>query len=202
MSKGPRLKADSELFSETESSLGEVCDNNFVHSYQTLADTMMSKEIPGYQWFRCVTPSWDNSARRKKWAHIYLGSTPEKYKAWLSGAIDITRVSLPGEERIVFINAWNEWAEGNHLEPDQRYGHAYLEATRLALEDSQVLADSDDASMRQLISCKYQLNVLQGRVARRDQEIEEMLNSTSWQATVPLRWVKQRLLDFKKYFSM
>jgi hypothetical protein len=211
MNRGPRLKADSELFDGVKGDLRKVCDDNFIFSYQVLADTMMAKEIPAYKWFRCVTPCWDNRARRKKAANIYLGSTPEAYQGWLSGAIDITDVRLSGEERIVFINAWNEWAEGNHLEPDQKFGHAYLEATRQALEDSRLRADSlratvsDEVGMDQLmnllINDKYQLNVLQRQLAQRDQQIEEILRSTSWRMTAPIRWMKQQLLDLKKFFS-
>ena len=209
--KGAQLKADSDLFTRAEGDVRKVCDNNFVHAYQGLIDTMMAKEIPDYKWLRCVTPSWDNTARRKEGANIFLDSTPEKYKLWLSRAIANTNARLLGDERIIFVNAWNEWAEGCHLEPDQKFGHAYLAATRQALEESQIAADSrrvgvsDDVRigqlMSQLVNFKYQLNEMEGRVTQRNQEIEDMLNSTSWRATVPLRWAKLKLLGLKKLFS-
>jgi len=94
---------------------------------------------PGYQFFRGVTPSWDNTARRKNNGTILYGSSPCQYQKWLyNAAMDTTqRISNP-EERFVFVNAWNEWAEGAHLEPDQQYGFGYLEATRTALIRAQV----------------------------------------------------------------
>jgi hypothetical protein len=79
--------------------------------------------------FRSVFPSWDNTPRRKTGSTVVLNSTPENYEWWLSRAIKKTRANFPDGDALVFINAWNEWAEGAHLEPDQRYGHAFLEAT-------------------------------------------------------------------------
>jgi hypothetical protein len=64
---------------------------------------------------------------------MFPGSTPKLYGQWLSEVVDRTARRHPGEERILFINAWNEWAEGNHLEPDMKWGLQYLEATREAL---------------------------------------------------------------------
>ena len=89
---------------------------------------------PSYKLFRGVCPSWDNTARRKNKATILLHSTPLGYQEWLKNAVDETcgRITNP-DERLIFVNAWNEWAEGAHLEPDQHYGYAYLEATRMAL---------------------------------------------------------------------
>lgn len=86
-----------------------------------------------YKLFRSVCPSWDNTARRRNKGTIFEGSSPQKYQEWLENAIEdtVNNESDPSK-RLVFINAWNEWAEGAHLEPDQRYGYAWLEATRTA----------------------------------------------------------------------
>ncbi len=106
-----------------------------VYSYDDLVARMLAKRPRPYTWFRCVTPSWDNSARRARDAKIFHDSTPGRYEHWLRTVIQAT-VTVDDEERLVFVNAWNEWAEGNHLEPDQRWGRAYLEATRRAIMGS------------------------------------------------------------------
>src|SRR5262249_14500087 len=82
--------------------------------------------------FPCVMPSWDNAARRSSGATILHGATPQLYQKWLTRVLHRSERSK-GTDGIVFLNAWNEWAEGNHLEPCQRWGRAYLEATREAL---------------------------------------------------------------------
>jgi len=104
-----------------------------VHRYPDLVEAAFQAPDPEYKVFSCVTPSWDNSPRRLRSANIFIENTPELYKAWLKKAIERTCRRHLGDERVVFINAWNEWAEGNHLEPDIRWGHAYLEATKAAL---------------------------------------------------------------------
>ena len=81
--------------------------------------------------FKTVFPSWDNTARTKNRALVVLNGTPDNYEYWLSSAIDLSQQAGEGE-KLVFINAWNEWAEGCHLEPDQWFGHGFLEATRNA----------------------------------------------------------------------
>lgn len=105
--------------------------------YEDLKDACINAEPPPGasidRWLRCVTPAWDNSARRKKRPIIYLGSSPNIYGEWLTKIIRWTHRHAPPGRKFVFINAWNEWAEGNHLEPDSKYGRAYLEATRDAI---------------------------------------------------------------------
>lgn len=81
--------------------------------------------------FRGVCPSWDNTARRKGAATIFHRNSPKLFKRWLLNAFTDTRKRIrQPDKRLVFINAWNEWAEGAHLEPDQRYGYAWLDAVR------------------------------------------------------------------------
>ncbi len=106
---------------------------NRVVDYADVARNMSSRAPAEFKRFRCVTPMWDNSARRKRHAWILTDSEPRLYEAWLRAMVEQTRHLFSGDERLIFINAWNEWAEGNHLEPDLRWGHAYLEATRTAL---------------------------------------------------------------------
>lgn len=110
-------------------------NGHIVVDYALQAEAQLQRPAPAHYRFPGVTPGWDNSARRKQKAFIIADSTPEAYGYWLETTIRQT-LQRPEEERIVFVNAWNEWAEGNHLEPDQRYGRAYLEATRRALESA------------------------------------------------------------------
>jgi glycosyltransferase involved in cell wall biosynthesis len=106
-----------------------------VYDWRVFVERSRNYQKPSYKLFRGVCPSWDNTARRKNKGAFFLNSSPQGYQEWLANAIaeTCTRVSNP-DERIIFVNAWNEWAEGAHLEPDQHYGYAYLQATRNALE--------------------------------------------------------------------
>jgi lipopolysaccharide biosynthesis protein len=115
-----------------------------IQLYDDLVDDRIAAPPPkgssSDRWLRCVTPGWDNSARRKRRPIIFMGANPEKYGAWLTRMIRWTRRNTPAGRRFVFVNAWNEWAEGNHLEPDRKHGHAYLQATR----DGLISGNRDD----------------------------------------------------------
>ena len=104
-----------------------------VWDYDEMVKYSLNLPRPDYTLFPGVCPMWDNSVRRKSGGMIFRSSTPEKYRNWLLDVM--TRENLRGpKQNLVFINAWNEWAEGNHLEPCQRWGHAYLAATREAID--------------------------------------------------------------------
>lgn len=100
---------------------------NYVHEYDEVVTRALAHPETPYVRFRCVMPSWDNSPRREQWAWIFRGSTPEKYGAWLEQTI-LGFTPPSAEEDLVFTNGWNEWAEGNHLEPDLRWARGYLHA--------------------------------------------------------------------------
>ncbi len=103
-----------------------------VYDYHALIRAALSKSEPDYLRFPCVCPSWDNSPRRRKGAVIFHNTTPQLYELWLKEVL-ARLLQSQTKERIVFINAFNEWGEGCHLEPDHRFGRTYLEATRRAV---------------------------------------------------------------------
>ena len=103
-----------------------------IHDYREIIVKCLKKQIPGYVRFRSVLPSWDNTPRRQNDPVMFGNTCPEVYQALLEAILDQTHEQNFGDERIVFINAWNEWGEGNHIEPDRRYGYGFLEATRNA----------------------------------------------------------------------
>lgn len=79
--------------------------------------------------YPCVGPSWDNTPRLGTRSVVYVNSHPDIFRETVSRATAVL-LERPPEQQLLFIKAWNEWAEGNHLEPDLRFGHGWLEALR------------------------------------------------------------------------
>lgn len=107
---------------------GEVFD------YTAVVDGDLEVFDDGYKWpvHRGTMLGWDNTARRLTDARIFHGATPYGFRRWMKGLLEQEVRHAPegdtGDESLVFVNAWNEWAEGTYLEPDQRWGRAYLRA--------------------------------------------------------------------------
>ena len=86
--------------------------------------------VPEDRWdnvYPTLVPNWDRSPRCGRKAAIFTDSTPENFEKAVEMALDLVR-EKPAEQRILFVQSWNEWGEGNHLEPDLRYGRGYLDA--------------------------------------------------------------------------
>jgi 2-polyprenyl-3-methyl-5-hydroxy-6-metoxy-1,4-benzoquinol methylase len=101
-----------------------------IWDYGEVARSFIVQDHTGRRVYRGVFPAWDNTARVGTRAVIIQGGTPGNYERWLDATSHRTVAERAPGERLVFINAWNEWAEGCHLEPCREFGRDFLEATR------------------------------------------------------------------------
>lgn len=128
--------------SEKVDARGEVLDlapdfNGTIFSYDQVVDGDLKRFEGGYPWpvHRGAMLGWDNTARRPKDSRIFIGASPARFRKWLRGVIEQEDRHNAKAESLIFINAWNEWAEGTTLEPSQKFGRGYLDAVRSALID-------------------------------------------------------------------
>ncbi|TAL85009.1 MAG: hypothetical protein EPN74_09385 [Rhodanobacter sp.] len=104
-----------------------------VFDWRELAREATERADPAYPLYPGVNPGWDNEPRRSGRGRVFTHASPRGYRDWLRHAIGTAKRRFASNP-LVFINAWNEWAEGAVLEPDTRLGHAWLQATRDALQ--------------------------------------------------------------------
>jgi len=104
---------------------------NTIVDYAAYVDRSIERPTLDDATYPVVFPSWDNTVRRTS-ATIIENHDAAQYARWLGDAVSRVEARAP-DCRLVFLNAWNEWAEGCHLEPDQRHGHAFLDATAATL---------------------------------------------------------------------
>ena len=133
-----------------------------VLNYPEFAASYVARTYCSPRVYKCVVPSWDNTARTGARALIVANGTPQNYECWLKEAVRTTHESQSGKQSFVFINAWNEWAEGCHLEPDQKYGRQFLEATLRVKEGRSVIGDYAHAHVP--VSHTYQRRLLSNRI--------------------------------------
>lgn len=98
-----------------------------IFDYKMLVKTAIQAIPSKVRCFPCAIPSWDNSARKRSGATVIQNDDPALFESWLRACAERVH-EYPEDEQLVFINAWNEWAEGCHLEPDLRNGRKFLEA--------------------------------------------------------------------------
>ncbi len=102
------------------------------YDYEATVLEEVGRALPAYTRYPTVFPSWDNTPRQPQRGDSFVRATPEAFQVYIEAKLEYARQFLVGEERLLFVNAWNEWAEGTHLEPDQKFGHRWLEAIRNA----------------------------------------------------------------------
>lgn len=110
----------------TDTFYGKISD------YEQVVEHASNQACPEYKVFRTAFPGWDNTARKGLNCHAFANNTPKLFQHWLESNIKHAKENLSVSEQAIFINAWNEWAEGAHLEPDRRYGYANLNAVQRA----------------------------------------------------------------------
>ncbi|MDX2479780.1 MAG: glycoside hydrolase family 99-like domain-containing protein [Desulfuromusa sp.] len=108
-----------------------------IYNYQDVVENDLKYDFQqGWPIFPGVCPGWDNSPRRSEGSALIINdSTPELFKKWSLNKIKMTDWDLL-PDRFIFVNAWNEWAEGNHLEPCERWGTKYLSAIQSAIREA------------------------------------------------------------------
>ncbi|MGQ0618892.1 MAG: glycosyltransferase WbsX family protein [Panacagrimonas sp.] len=108
-----------------------------IYDYAEIVANEIAAAEPEYPRYRSVMAGWDNTSRRGPHAHIFTRFTPELMELWLEHACARTEKCIAQEdERLLFINAWNEWGEGTYLEPDRRHGRALLQVVRDVLHST------------------------------------------------------------------
>ena len=106
--------------------------NGHIYDYFSAIESALTSLNNYQKIYPAVMPMWDNTSRRNNSPTIFEGCSPSLFGKWLDKAIEYTENNNELEERMVFVNAWNEWGEGAYLEPDRMYGYAFLEQVYLS----------------------------------------------------------------------
>lgn len=185
----PPHGVSAKIYKPHEVGAGDFTGN--IYEFTDVVKNSLAVPMPkDYSLYLGVMTGWDNSARKRKAANIFLNSGPEVYERWLHGCIEKTIERYQGDEQLIFINAWNEWAEGTHLEPDQKYGHQFLTATHNALSGNHS-TESALGTLRFIpVDSEAQLNRLVDDLQTRIEAQERAINAM----TALMTRIKQRVL--------
>jgi len=136
---GPQLEYMEDITKQKQ----YVCGSFYgkVYDYKKLIEDKAYFKVTGNKLYRAVSPMWDNTARKMNKGLVLDGATPELYKTWLKDVIVETKNNKDLDDKLVFINAWNEWAEGTYLEPDLKWQYKYLEATKDAILEAREVSE-------------------------------------------------------------
>ena len=102
------------------------------YDYKKIINNLLTEEDKQENIYPTILPRWDKTPRVGRRAYVYTNSTPALFKESVERAVQMIEHKDP-EHRIIFLQAWNEWGEGNYMEPDLEYGHGFLDALREAI---------------------------------------------------------------------
>lgn len=206
----PNSRIDINQFAEKNGFNVDELKDHWIIDYAGIINHMARLPRPNYKFFRGVFPAWDNTPRRQNSSAIFINSSPELYKKFLKATLALTNAEQLGDERLIFINAWNEWAEGAHLEPDKKYGLQWLEATKDALKE---INDINGALESLNDSCTLATANFTGNQSQADApakhfevplstEMDIILNSVTFRAGRAIMWIPIRIFNLIKRFSI
>lgn len=142
--------------------------NLSIYDYSNVVFNTLSKEKIKYRQFRAVFPSWDNTARRNESGTIFQNSSLEMFDFFLKKQIAFSKKENTENETFLMINAWNEWAEGCHIEPDKKNGYKILEICKKYF----ITLDNEEQNAENNIEKRY-IEYLENKVQLKYQELEK-----------------------------
>ena len=170
---GPEISLDKLPSINNKEFCGGIID------YAKIIAKSANRPVPDFTLYRGIMPSWDNTARRQNNPTIAYGSSPKLFEYWLKYVRAYTReVISDRSDNFIFINAWNEWGEGCHLEPDQNFGLKYLDAVKSSSYFDGSLAGSDKARDVLITAASASIQMRYGYPKESTLEIEQRLRST------------------------
>jgi lipopolysaccharide biosynthesis protein len=114
-----------------------------VYSYEDFVSDIIKENKINSRSYPCILPNWDNTPRAGRNGFVLHGSSPELFRTLVRRAIEVVQ-GFPMEQRLILVKSWNEWAEGNHLEPDLKFGKKYLQTLKEEIESAQDGLSSDN----------------------------------------------------------
>lgn len=160
--------------------------NGTVLDYEEVANYYMGQsKNADFTYFRSIIPSWDNTPRYGSEAYVIHNSSPEKFQEWLEALVEDAENRLNDEERFIVINAWNEWAETAFLEPDKRFGYAYLNSIGRVLAKEKF---ADRGYLKQQIPTSLNLSLSFGKeliyILQQNNEVRDRFFKSITEATI------------------
>lgn len=108
-----------------------------IYNYKEIINTLVRTEMPAFESYPCVIPNWDNTPRSGTNGVVFKNVTPALFQQQLERAVERIK-PLPDNRKFIFLKAWNEWAEGNYVEPDLKNGDKTLQVIRKVITTSNV----------------------------------------------------------------